>query len=284
MKISFFLCLLLPFLSFGQLFNPEVEWFEEENFFDQEFVRKHSLRQFRASFSTKKDGEIIDETKSFTLASFDREGKLTEMVLGSEWFENVDSTIYTYQYNSKGRLLNKGEFLNQLRYNYIYDYDESGQLEKIMKLDVSQLPTKVVSLKEFAHEVTEAGEKVKYFLNDKGKAYMRKIVEEKGGKLLSKRLEYLVNSNFEEVSFNYIDNKLRTKNFRSNIGKDVQEEFNYYYDERGRLDEIVISKDGERERKIAFVYNSKDLPSAMIVRYFQEKKLDIYQFEYDFYY
>lgn len=284
MKISFFFFLLFPFLSFGQLFNPEVEWFEKENFFNQDFVRQHSLKQFHASFSTKKDGEIIDETKSFTLANFDRDGKLTKMVLGSEWFENVDSTIYTYQYNNKDKLLNKGEFLNQLRYHYIFDYSESGQLEKIMKLDVSKLPTKVVSLKEFAHEINETGEKIKYFLNDNGKAYMREITNENEGRLISKRLEYLVNANFEEISFNYIDNKLRTKQVRSNIGKDMQEEFNYYYDESGRWDEIVISRNGQRDRKIAFVYNSKNLPSAMIVRYFQEKKLEIYQFEYDFYY
>lgn len=284
MRILLSLCLLFPFLSFAQLFNPEMKWFEDENFFNQKFIKKNSIKQFRSSFSTKKDGEAIDETKNFTLAEFDRSGKLTKMTLGSEWLKNIDSTVYSFQYNNEGQLLNKGEFLAQLRFHYIHVYNDNSELEKIMKLDVSKLPSEVISVKKFRHEKSPDGKSKLFYLNDKGKAYIQETFERKGSELISYKLEYLVNSNFEAKTFNYIDGKLRTKTFQSNIGKNIHEEYNYYYNEEGNLDEVMISKDGQRDRKIAFVYNGKGLPSAMIVRYFQEKKMDIRQFDYEFYY
>lgn len=283
MRILFFLCLLLPFSSFGQLFNPEVEWFEDQNFFNRTFIVENSIKTFRSSFATKEDGEIIDETKSFTLAEFDGKGNLTRMVEGSEWLKKVDSTILTFQYDDDNNLLNKGEFISNLRFQYLHIYDDEKQLEKIMKMDVSRLPTKVVSVKKFNHEVGSDGRLIKYSLNDNGKAYIKESLEMDKGNLVMKKMEYLVNSNFEKYEFNYIDGKLRTKSFVSNIGGNIDLESNYYYNEEGELDEVVISNDGIRNRKIAFVYNSKGLPTAMIVRYYDEKKLDIYQFDYTFY-
>lgn len=283
MRVLFTLCLLFPFFSFGQLFNPEVQWFEEENFFNTEFIRENSIKTFRSSFATKEDGEIIDETKSFTLAEFDENGSLTSLVEGSEWLKKVDSTIITFQYDENNNLINKGEFISDLRYQYLHIYNDEGKLEKIMKMDVSRLPTKVISVKKFSHELEPDGKLVKYSLNDNGKAYIKETMEMENGKLIMKKMEYLVNSNFEKLGFNYIDDKLRTKTFVSNIGRNINQEYNFYYQSEGKLDEVVVSNDGQRNRKLAFVYNSEGLPTAMIVRYYEEKKLDIYQFEYSFY-
>ena len=283
MRIFLFLAFCFPFFSFAQLFNPEVEWFQEEDFFNQDFINNHSIKQFRSSFYTKQDGEFIDITKSFTLAQFKRNGQLSQKISGSEWLQKVDSTFYTYQYDEDGRLLNKGEFLGQLKFQYIHVYNDASELEKLIKMDMAELPYEVVSIKKFKEEQSTEGTTIILSLNDKGKPYMKETSVSEDGKLLSKKLEYLVNSNFQETVFNYLDGKLRTKTITSNMGKNLLEEYNYYYDEKGNWDEIVVMKNGERDRKIAFVYNSESLPTAMVIRYYQEKKVDIYQFTYEFY-
>lgn len=282
-NIIFPLLFLFPTLGFSQLFDPQKDWFSDENFFNKEVVKQNSLKYFKSKFSTKKDNKIIEQTLNFTMSEFDKEGRLKMYIKGSGWAGKVDSIIYAFSYDSSALIKTQDEVFSNIHYYFFYEYDKSDKLIKEIKFDLSKLPTHIVSTKHFGYENLAGSREKKLFLNDAGKTYMEEVTETENGKLVFKRLQYVKNSNYKQESYQYKGAKLVLKNTKGNIGKTYDIVYKYSYLDNGSIDEILISEDGKELQRIAFVYDRPHIPKAMVVRHYISRKIDIYEFEYGFY-
>ena len=116
----------------GQMIlNQSGQAFSKPQFFNEQFIKKNSIKKVSGTYSFKKNGDRIRETPGHYSYSFDEQGKLIS-IIDLKWNgKKLDTLVYYYSYNKDGILTNikESEFGGITEKEMHYD-----SLDRIIKI------------------------------------------------------------------------------------------------------------------------------------------------------
>ncbi len=279
MKNLFFLILIIS--SFGasaQLLNPFEEWFTLEHYFLPKELRKHQIRHLHIRITEKPDGEKIYDRGTFLHYEFDAEGRLTKAYKSLKRGSDYDTATVDYFYNSNGMMYKREEINPPFKIRYYYQFQE-GQPISELKIDYSRNQPDTIYQRLFEYS-TQGNQRMQIVKNSEGKPFIRNtLTYDFDQRLVSDKELFLSNGNYIEKVYSYdpahLTDKVKIRRFRSEFKEAMHFEYKV-----NQIDWITIEENGEMTSKMGFTYREDDLPSALVQRFYKEKKIRIHEFYY----
>lgn len=224
-----FIVLLSLFAASQQLYsqmlnNSKGNAFSDDPFFNTEFIAKNKIHIIKGKRSSKKEMDIIRNKGLETYYEFGADGNLQRQYSTFYTGGRKDTAFIEYQYTDRGdlKLLRRND--NHGFYAYEYEYDEEGRIIK----------------EEYYREDNEGTSRYDFI---PGKRYI----------IVSETYEY-----------QQLDEIVKKESF-NNYGKKYKEEF-FYYDDHDYLKEhtskLIINN---RRSRTTFSYNERGLLEEKIV-------------------
>lgn len=280
MKYLSLLLLFIPYTGFCQILNAEKEWFKVEGFFIDSIVKQHQIKSIEFKIFNKKDGDYIKSSTEKLYFTFNRQG---QQLYGKHILKSVyknDTIEVLYQYNHKNLCISKIDEFGFFRFKYDYSYDNDNKKIKEIKLDALDKKYDTLYIRYYKHYNATHKRHILTF-NSSNKAFLKEsFVWEKN--VLTHSLNYLMNRNFNETKYFYLNGVLVQKEYLSSFKKNkvIRVEFKY---KQGKLDEISSFENGDLYQKRGIIYNEKTLPKNIIEREYRNKSVRIYEISYTYY-
>ena len=257
--------------------NTNCDVFSDNNFFNQEFIKKNGITTIHSTISSKRSMKPIKETPLWQQFDFDKYGRVTRMMETRFIGSKIDTSLVQFKYVGdhlvKKRLSDTKGF-----YSYSYQYNDNGNLEKkTYSREVNANPeTHKFELKQLIevykerYEHTEISKsktkQISYNSNDK--PYLQEFTEydEYGNKI--KEISTLVvtkkgsSTTYKYDAYHRPIEKLEINNL---FGKS-EIRYTYEYDEAGNLLSEKKYEDGVYKTNREFLYDGRMLLSARLTK------------------
>lgn len=237
------ICILFPSMSFGQmLLNPKGEVLEDMPFFNADYIKKHKVKSFRGTYATKFDHDIIRKNQDAFVYEFDKLGQLVRKYK----ILRGDTLLSTYIYDYKGNVLIHRETNKMGYYEHRYAYDSQNRMTKMeLRRDYQTTHNKLSF--ELDESNTVAKETYEYIPLEGEKDY-KKICYNGAGRIY-------------RIEFYYFNDQGKLAKIERALHNGTNRvEVNYFYDNKGRIEEvktIAKSKKTHTNRKL-FTYDDQD--------------------------
>ena len=223
------------------LLNPDGEVLENAPFFNPDFIKKHKVKSFRGTYATKFDRDVIRPNEDAFVYEFDKLGQLVRKYK----ILKADTLLSTYIYDYRGNVIIHRETNKMGYYEYRYSYNKENRLvEKEIRRDNQTTQNKLSF--ELDEKAMISKEKYEY-ISLTGKDYKKKCYNS-SGRIFKEEFFYFN----DEGQLVKIESALKTGMSRTEI--------NYFYDKKGRLEEVkTISKATKTHiKRRLFEYDDKD--------------------------
>jgi len=131
MRILILFFSLLPIFGFSQIIdNRKGNVFEEENYFNQEFLWTNKIKAIKGSISIKRPQRAIDQRPDMFVYRFNEVGLLHQLDKISSVLHLVDSMTIEFKRNDLGEVEIRTEKGNNGVYIKKFFYDKDGNLER----------------------------------------------------------------------------------------------------------------------------------------------------------
>ena len=299
MRVGLIIILIFNFILSVKsqlIINSNCQAFTENNYFNQEFIKKNKIHFINGKTSTKKENDIIRETDLAQLFEFDTEGRLIKQMFAHHANGyRTDTTTIMYYYDDKGRLVTKRQNDAYSFYSYNYIYDSLGNvIKETYSRDENCGPSKYDFKLGVQYEIISESysyiihpeKKVKKYFNNYGKEYQeREFYYSSLNYLLEERMFYsLTGRQTMDIKYEYDEKGFiiaRTENSFEGQKKTTT----YGYDVLGNLIEYDYFADESQTIHREILYEKQTMfVSATITKEIRSSIISIVKFNYDFYY
>lgn len=292
MKILPLISILFPFFIFSQVLdNREGKAFTDKPFFNQEFVKSNKLKKLKGTYTYKKQGQVMHETKYMYVYEFNNNGNLISTFETRTDDGSRDTTWNRYEYDSKNRLIvhKKSDLEGYLSIHYSYDsLDRLIQEEYLRDIDSNGITVRSLSFNKESFKYVKYDQQIKRTrFNNYDLPYLDEFFNTNELGYLTERIERIKMTN-TVYTFHYEYNekgKLSAILKSSNQYDGYLEEIRFKYDELGNLLEKHEYKKGIFTTDYQIIYNSKSkLLSSVITRQVSTNFMMILRFrDYEFF-
>lgn len=297
-KLFLLIALSIPLALSGQIIaNQTGSVFEDENFFNPQFIKQNKIKVITGKLSTKKELETIIERGLIVQYHFDTTGRLIRYLQsfytgGSK----IDTSVVEYFYE-KGNLISKRQNDNYGYYTYTYTYNENGKLvEETYSRETNLLPRKdtfvlaeryIITTNNYAYENPGEGKQKRKLLNSYGRAYQEEVfTTDKNGFLTEIEVLLIVSNKRARTTFKYnergdVTEKLDTRDLSSS---NKSQWWTFKYDKLGNLLEEDIYRNDKHIYHREVLYDEKTmLLKALITKDMEANYISILKYGYVFY-
>lgn len=288
-------CFLLPLAGLGQIIdNRKGNVFEEENYFNQEFLWTNKIKAIKGTVSIKRPQRTIDQRPDMFVYRFNEVGLLNQLDKISSVLHLVDSLTIEYKRNDLGEVELRTEKGNHGVYIKKFFYDKDGNLER---QDYSKAENLSTTAKEIqtGQGITINSETFKYVVlndtvlrkscfNNYGLLYAHIITtKNKLGYLLSEKEEMVMSNRSKLKTYHYNDKGWLQEIKWSDENGSIQRRHVFYYDPLGNLLKLEKLRGNELEQEIEVLYTETMLIEAILDQDMSTKAITITKFAYEFY-
>lgn len=263
-------------VSAQMLDNSNCDVFSNNNFFNDEFIKKNGITSIKATISSKQTMKPIKETGLWQSYNFDKYGRVVEMIETSSLLGKFDTSVVHFKY--AGEHLNKKRLTDEKGfYSYTYQYDDGKMTQKTYSREVNANKTRdkfelgqLIEIYKETYEHSEISDSktktVTY--NSDGKPYEQEFREYDEYGNLIKIVKTLVvtkkgsSTTFEYDAYHRPISKTEISNF---TGKD-EWRFEYEYDEAGNILKERTYHNGEHKTTREYLYDGRMLLSARLTK------------------
>ncbi|MFA5575236.1 MAG: hypothetical protein WC994_09330 [Brumimicrobium sp.] len=227
----------VPFALNGQLIsNVNGEAFEEQPYFNQEFIKKNKIKIISGRFLFYQLGDQLRNTEYYQKYFFNEEGQLIKEEKMDKGGEAKGPLFTDYKYDKNGNLLSVISQNSTSIFGYFYKYDEDNR-----KINIEYRQNYSSKEKGLGKEYVISSHKNSYAKYDN---QLHKTVYNESG------FPYLKVIHFYDDSTSLLreieETLIRSKN---------RKRHNYFYDDKGHLKKIVtVFNDGKNTNEIVFEY------------------------------
>lgn len=295
MRILILFFSLLPIFGFSQIIdNRKGNVFEEENYFNQEFLWTNKIKAIKGSISIKRPQRAIDQRPDMFVYRFNEVGLLHQLDKISSVLHLVDSMTIEFKRNDLGEVEIRTEKGNNGVYIKKFFYDKDGNLER---QDYSKAENIATTPKEIqtGQGIIINSESFKYInqndtvvrkscFNNYGLLYSNIITtKNKLGYLLSEKEELVMSNRSKLKTYHYNEKGwLSEIHWLDEVGT-VQRKHLFYYDPFGNLLKLEKYRGAEMEQEIEVLYTETMLIEAILDQDMSTKAITITKFTYEFY-
>lgn len=269
--------------------NQLGKGFDQFPVFNPKYIKQKRIKQIKATFFTKKTGDIMRESPKFTVVEFDLLGRL---VLHKEVSKSVDYTDINhleYSYNTKDLLAREKKKLGNNWKVTDYFYDTIGQvikeeyhLETIFFSDEGYSIQDSLLDYEISRYKNYSNYKKRIVYNSYGNPYLdimyyfnksNQIIE------IAKKLKMTSEINETKLFYNQ-KNQIDSLVFFSSLFPKETESVYFTYDKYGNIIDKKIYINQKLIFRIDFVYNNKTgMLSSILKQEIASNFLSIIRFE-----
>ena len=278
--VSLFLLLIISLQVKSQIFDLSRNLFSEEGFFYPDEIRKQKIKSILISKSEKKDGEFFEKEIPELSYTFYDNGFLKEALKFTAHAKRIDTSRFSYYYNSNSNIFKRVEQQGPFLFYYYYMYADN-MIEKEIKID-GRSPVSDTAYIRLYENSFENNKLTTTVLNSIQKPF-KIIITRKDlfDQVTLQRTEYTRTANFSETIYNYQLNQLNSKKHQSYFGKVKDVEWTYQY-KNGMIDLITVTENGTPTFKYGFTYDKDKKVKAIVERNRVEKTVSIYKFTYKY--
>ncbi len=274
--------------------NRKGNVFEDENYFNQEFLWQNKVKAIHGSVSIKRPQRPIDPRPDMFIYRFNEVGLLTQLDKVSSVLHLVDSMTIEYKRNDLGEVEIRTEKGNRGFFTKKFIYDKEGRIER---LDFGKSENVSTNAKELqaGSSIAINSETFKYLsqsdsvvrkscYNNYGLLYSHIITTRNSlGYLLSEREELVMSNRNRTKKYFYNDKGWLEKIEWTEGNNDVSARHLFFYDPFGNLLKLEKYKASTLEQEIEVLYTDKMLIEAILDQDLYTKAITITKFSYEFY-
>jgi hypothetical protein len=240
--------------------NSNCDVFSENNFFNDEFIRKNGIIGINSTISSKQEMKPIKETGLWQQYDFDKYGRVKRMMETKKVGSIVDTSLVEFKY--AGDRLNKKRLSDASGfYSYAYQYNDQGKLtQKTYSREVNANPYKhkfelkqliEIYKERYEHtKISDASSKVMVY-NSSDKPFQKLFTQyDEYGNLIKETATLVVTKKTE------VNNLMGKEEYR----------YEYDYDEAGNLLEERTYLNDEHTTTRQFLYDGRMLLSARLTK------------------
>lgn len=292
------LLLFLPYsLSAQMIANHTGTVFEEDNFFNRDFIKNNKIRVISGNLSTKKELETIIDRGLVVQYHFDKEGRLVKYLYSFFSAGNkIDTSVVEYNYEND-LLVSKRQNDNYGYYTYSYKYNEKNQIvEETYSRETNQLQRKdtfaldkqyIITVNNYNYEEPKEGQFKRKLLNNYGRAYQEEIFTKDANGFLTEIETHLIVSNKRSrVTFKYNErgDVMEKLDVRDLSASNKSQWWVFKYDKIGNLLEEDIYRNGKHIYHREVLYDEKTmLLKALITKDMEANYITILKYNFLFY-
>ena len=286
----FFCLTLYTFITYGQVIDNQLgKGFDQFPVFNSKYIKQKRIKEIKATFFTKKTGDIMRESPKYTVVEFDLLGRL---VLNKEVLKSGDYTDVNhleYSYNTKDLLAREKKKLGNNWKVTDFFYDTIGQvikeeyhLETILFSDEGYSIQDSLLDYEISRYKNYSNYKKRIVYNSYGNPYLdimyyfnksNQIIE------IAKKLKMTSEINETKLFYNQ-KNQIDSLVFFSSLFPKETESVYFTYDKYGNIIDKKIYINQKLIFRIDFVYNNKTgMLSSILKQEIASNFLSIIRFE-----
>ncbi|MDP4952610.1 MAG: hypothetical protein NWQ53_03115 [Flavobacteriales bacterium] len=292
--LNWFFFLFIFFLGDGlsraQTILPEQQGGRYESMvFNALFQSKNKVKKMTGTFSEKRDNMPIEKKPGRIEIEFDRDGRMVRHFRARSIGSLRDTSIHLWEYREEGDVLaetvkngrsllrnisvERGDTLytSSFRVEDEQEFRDLDQLERWWHFDSFQVKKgddrqRIITYHNELH-LPFRSETLKY--NDLG--------------YLIERIEvYLMTNRSDIVTLEYNESGRLLKRTLHKGNKD-KEEHHFSYDASGLMLTWDVYKNGKKYQHLEVLYDHRGLVEAFITKFEQTQRIEIVQYDYEFY-
>jgi len=299
---SFKAILLILFIFISCSFNAQIleinkPLFNDDPFFNVEFIKANKVKSITGSRSTKKVQDIIRSKGLDYHYDFNPNGTLKQQISTFRSKENgKDTSVISYIYNKHNCLTTKrkNDHFGFYSQNYLLD-SRNNIIKKTYCRDENLNSTKgnfelgkqyIIVSDSFSYQKASPKQSKKKFYNNYGKIYKEQINSyNEYGYLIEEYSIFIIGTRKSKITYGYDERgRVNLIDDYSDIANNKKLTQKYTYDDLGNVLEINFFKDDHHTTIKQYVYNKKTmLLDAQLIQDVDTKLIRIIQYSYTFY-
>jgi hypothetical protein len=274
--------------------NRNGNAFNEEMFFNQQFLWLNKIRNITAQVSIKRPGRPIEQRPDMAVYRFNEVGLMTRMDQVSSIKNLVDSLTIQFKRNDLGGIALREETGTRGYYSTGYVYDDHGKLIRVEYGTAENISTQKAKL-EPGRTITINAESIMWTEQDNG--VLRKsvynnyglhysnwtIVKNPKGFVETETEELIMSGRTKTKSYVYNEHgwiaKIESSDNMSS-GKKAQ---TFRYDDLGNVQKVEYFDGKKMTREIEVLYTSTMLVEAFLDHDLETGDIGITKFSYEYY-
>lgn len=279
---------------FGQVIDNQLgKGFDHFPVFNPKYIKQKRIKEIKATFFTKKTGDMMRESPKYTVVSFDLLGRLTVNADITKSGSYTDTSHTEYVYSTKGWVAKERKKLGNNWKVTNYFYDTTGQvtkeeyhLEKVIftesgySIKDSLLDYETSRYKQYPNQ------KKRIVYNSYGNPYLDIIYYfNKANQIIEIGKKLKMTSEINETKLFYNDkNQIDSLVFFSSLSPNETESVYFTYDKSGNILDKKLYVNKKLIYRIEFVYNEKTgMLSSILKQEIANNFLTIIRFETIYY-
>lgn len=278
----------------GQIIDNRLgNAFQDEMFFNQEFLWTNKVQAVTMNFAIKRPGRPIEQRPDLTVFRFNEVGLLQRMEKVTSVLQLRDSLVVEYKRNGSGAVESKTENSRKGVFVTQFVYDKEGRLvrEDYGKAEnISAQKGKVetgpsVGVNSETYQWTEIGEGKwkKSMYNNYGLLYAHWYIEKnKLGYVIKEEEELVMSARTTIRTYEYNDKGWVSRVVTKDNQGGKEKEARFVYDDWGNLLKMVRFENGVAVDETEVLYTETMLIEAILVEDLSSHDIEIRKFSYEF--
>lgn len=286
-----------PSLSAQILDHPLGRYFQDEPFFNEDFIRRNDIRKIQAKISTKREMDRIRNSGTEHYYEFDRKGRLQRQYETYVHHDTVrDTTFIDYRYDMDGRIqrVRRNDLHGFYAYEYRYDEQDRVKKERYLRIE-NEGPSRydfdpgesyVIDEERYVYREPNDTMLIQDYYNSQDRIYRRKIhYRDTLGYLQRVSSRYMITHKRGETRYSYDEKGRVIERIEDpDVSDTTKERYRFGYDEVGNLVERNIYRNDALKFHHEYLYrDSTMLLDAEIKKEEETMLITIKRFEYEFY-
>jgi hypothetical protein len=269
--------------------NQLGKGFEQFPVFNVKYIKQKRIKEIKATFFTKKTGDIMRESPKHTVVEFDLLGRLVLNKEVSKSGAYTDVNHVEYVYNVKGLVSKERKKIGSNWKVTDYFYDTTGQvikeeyhLETVLFSDDGYSIEDTLLDYETSRYKQYPNQKKRIVYNSYGNPYLDIIYYyNKSNQIIEIGKKLKMTSEINETKLFYNDkNQVDSLVYFSSLAPDETESVYFTYDKRGNILDKKLYVNKKLIYRIEFVYNDKTgMLSSVLKQEIANNFLSIIRFE-----
>ncbi len=289
-NILFIILTLFTFTVFCQVIDNQLgKGFEQFPVFNVKYIKQKKVKSIKATFFTKKTGDIMRESPKHTIVEFDLLGRLVlnKEISKSGVYTDINHTEYVY--NVKGLVTKERKKMGSNWKVTDYFYDTTGQvikeeyhLETILFSDDGYTIEDTLLDYESSRYKQYPNQKKRIVYNSYGSPYLDIIYYyNKSNQIIEIGKKLKTTSEINETKLFYnASNHIDSLVFFSSLTPNETESVYFTYDKQGNILDKKLYVNNKLIYRIEFVYNEKTgMLSSILKQEIATNFLSIIRFE-----
>lgn len=288
-KIALFTFLLISFIADAQVLSLYPNPLEtRQHPFNELFISRNNIKSIVVEISTKREMDKIRTSNRFLVFEFDEKGQLiTEKKFKMYTVDSVslshDTLFLSYNYNPKGKLIDRIEYMGKGFVKKYFAYDSDDRLNQITTTQYNyQNPDdgRIIS-KDSIITMKNDSMIVQRYINDYDRPYKEvRFLYDSLGYLYRYREMFLISKRINTIDYAYNDmGLLKEVNYDYGVNDPAKKEV-YKYDKFGFPEALYIYVNETLTERKEFIFKEDGSLNAILTKDMGTKMITIWEMRY----